>query len=252
MIRLLHRVSLFRTFAKIISKNIILSQKFHGGKIYFNAVDHSWAWTNTMRFQTFDQYLQQKITHLSLQHEQLIDIGCNVGGIGLAVMLKNKNINTIFIDPNVNALKCLNKSISYNKLNKRCRVINAVANCSDEPVNFDSKGSVIGHVTKNGKEKVYSINIWKLLNGFDISKKILVKIDIEGFETKLLGNDAVTPNSDNIIFLIELHPKGFNNLGDPEFCLAKLKELGYRSFDLEGAEIKKIDPNQISQIIFKK
>jgi len=252
MIQLIHKVKLFRIIAKIVAANIILFQKFYGGRIYFNAVDHSWAWTNNTRFQNFDKYLQTKIISLSYTNEIFIDIGCNVGGIGLGVMLSNKSIQAIFIDANKKAIKCLNRSIAYNKLHDRSKIINTVANCNTEVVNFSTLGSVIGHVNKNGKEKIASINIWKLLNDFEPSKKILVKIDIEGFETELFGEGFITPQSDNISFLIELHPKGFNNLGNPMYCLSKLQQYGYKSFDLEGQEINEVSTDQISQIIFKK
>ena len=252
MIKLLHQIQILRTFAKVIAKNIILSQKFYSGRLFFNAVDHSWAWTGNLSFQKFDSYLQEMIIRLSYQNDQYIDVGCNVGGIGLAVLLNNKSINSIFIDPNKNANACLIKSLKYNKLANRCTLINAVASSSNDMVNFNSNGSVIGHVSDNGKERIKSVDFWAILAGFNKKEKILVKIDIEGFERKLFEKNFNNYYLNNVTFIIELHPKDFNGLGNPLLCFDRLINIGFEAFDLNEKKIVSVNPEIINQVIFRK
>ncbi|MET4083610.1 FkbM family methyltransferase [Pedobacter sp. UYP30] len=252
MVKILHRIPILRTFAKVIAKNIILSQKFYSGRLFFNAVDHSWAWTGNLSFQKFDSYLQESIIGMSYQNDRYIDVGCNVGGIGLAVLLNNKTINSVFIDPNKNANACLIKSLKYNKLENRCTLINAVAACTNDIMNFNSKGSVLGHVSDNGKERIKSVDFWALLAGFNKKEKILVKIDIEGFESKIFKKNFDECYLDNVTFIIELHPQDFNGLGNPLLCFDSLINIGFEAYDLNEKKIVSIDPEIINQVVFRK
>lgn len=248
----LHSIKILRHIAKKIFVGFPIKQNFYNGKIYMDAVEHSWAWTGTRRYESFDKDLQDKIYQLSLTKSKFIDIGSNIGAISLAILLRNKHINVIAIEPNPAAIKYFNKSLKANKLANRCEIIEAVVSSNDIEKKFDPSGSVIGHIVNEGGLTVKSIIFWDFITNMAISAQILVKVDIEGFETDILNyipNNIEEIRSLTLIF--ELHPKGFNGVGDPNFCIKQLNNAGLTVFDFDDHEIKEVNENEFSQIIVK-
>lgn len=152
IVRFFHRFGFLRQLAKAFAKKIYLKQKFHSGYIFFNAVDHSWAWTGEMRYNTFDADLQNYIHQASFKYDHFVDVGCNIGVMTIGTLLKNNRINALAIDANKDAINLLKKSLRYNKLSNRCQVLNAVFGNTDGFMKFDGAGSVIGHVSETGVE----------------------------------------------------------------------------------------------------
>lgn len=246
----LHRISALRSLAKQFFRGWTIQQSFHGGVICLDAVEHSWAWTGNRRYQTFDSELQEKLLLLSGEYEQFIDIGSNIGAIVLSVLLRNRQINAICIDPNSRAIALLKESLRLNNLSNRVSVVEAAVSDSDGVLTFDESGSVTGHVSNSGKQ-VACINFVKLINEKLSDKKCLVKIDIEGFETILLKHITEIKPLDNLCLVIELHPLKFNDIGNPQDCLNLLLAAGAKIEDLQGQPLNQLDENNFTQVIAK-
>lgn len=252
LLRKIHSIKIFRILAKKIFTGYPIKQNFYTGKIYMDAVEHSWAWTGTRRYETFDKELQDKLYELSLTHSKFIDIGSNIGAISLGILIRNKNINVIAVEPNPFATKYFKKSIIKNKLEQRCQIIEAVVSSNTIEKNFDTSGSVLGHITEEAGLKVKSLAFWDFIKRIADNEKTLVKVDIEGFETDILSTIPPRPNElENLTFVFELHPKGLNNVGDPNFCINQLINSGLKVFDFNNQEIKEVNENEFSQIIVK-
>ena len=243
----LHRIAVLRGLARRVCRGWTLKQPFHGGVICHDAVDHSWTWTGPHRYESFDRALQDKLLVLSQRQDLLLDLGCNVGAMLLSVLLRNPAINAIGVDPNRRAVELLNRSIALNGLSSRASVVEAAVSDHDGSLNFDETGSVAGHVSDAGRT-VRCVDFARLVNEQSASRKCLVKIDIEGFETTLLGQLPRLLHRDNIHFVIELHALGFNGAGDPRRCLRLLKEAGARVTDLLDRPVESIADDQITQV----
>lgn len=251
-LKLLHDVKLFRSVAKKLLIGFPVKQKFYTGHIYMDAVDHSWAWTGSQSYEAFDRELQDKLYELSLSKSKLIDIGNNIGAISLGILLRNKTINVIAIEPNPFAIKYFRKSLKKNKLTNRCNIIEAVVSSNNLDKGFDLTGSVVGHISNDSKLKVKSLIFWDSLRELAKNDSTLVKIDIEGYETDILYCIPLDVHKiKNLTMVFELHPKGFNKIGDPNLCIKKLKESGFKVFDFYEQDITNVNEDEFSQILVR-
>ena len=242
-----HRFKFLRQLAKATGRQINIKQKFHGGYIFLNSVEHSWAWTGKMNYTTFDAELQSFIHKTSKSFDYFIDIGSNIGVMTVGTLLKNITINAIAVDPNEQAVKLLKRSLAYNKLASRCEVINAVVGDKEGTVKFDSEGSVTGHVAEEGKE-IGMIRFSGLLNQYN-TDKALVKIDVEGYEAVFISDLAKVTNLGNFTIVIELHPLGFNDIGDPVKVFEVFKQLKGNITDIYGEVVADVHPERTTQLV---
>ena len=247
LVSFFHKSKSFRNLAKTFARKVDLKQRFYGGAIFLNAVEHSWAWTGNKRYSSFDAGLQQFIHDSSKSFDYFVDIGSNIGVMVLGTLLNNKNIKCVAIDPNITAVKLLKKSLAYNNLAGRCDVINAAVGVQDGFIRFDTAGSVTGHVANRGIE-VKVISITSLFNKYNSHKKF-VKIDIEGYEAVIIDELLKTGNLHNFKFIIDLHPLLFNEAGNPTHVFNMLRKHNATISDLHGNKIESVLPEHISQIV---
>ncbi|WP_017654675.1 FkbM family methyltransferase [Fortiea contorta] len=247
IVPILHKFSSLRSLAKKIFRGLIVQQPFHQGVICLDAVEHSWAWSGSRRYESFDCEVQDKLLSLSQNCEVLIDIGSNIGAMSLSVLLRNPNIKAVCIDPNCRAISLLKKSVALNHLANRVSIIEAAVSDKDGVLIFDEGGSVTGHISESGR-KVSAISFAKLLNEYS-SKKCLVKMDIEGFESKLLNFLKDIKNLENLYFVIELHPLNFNEVGNPNDCLNLLLNSGAVIKDVKGKHLNRVPDEYFTQVI---
>ena len=248
LVRTLHRSSFLRRIARLVCGGITLRQSFHGGWIFFNAVEHSWAWTNRVRYETFDSYLQTTLLRLSLSHDHIIDIGANVGAMSLSVALRNPQISILALEPNPKACALLARSIRRNRLGDRMHCIQAALSPSSGTLTFDTTGSVTGHVSENGT-CVRAITPAELLASVPSGSSILIKMDIEGYETVLLPHLLKSMDRRSCTLVIELHPIGLNQLGDPAACFRELLASGAELLDERFNHAESIVAGNFSNII---
>ncbi|HWZ36174.1 MAG TPA: FkbM family methyltransferase [Mucilaginibacter sp.] len=249
LVHFLHRFKFLRRLAKALAGNVVLKQKFRDGYIFLNAVDHSWAWTGKLNYNTFDAGLQNYIYKVSTNYACFVDIGSNIGVMTIGTLLENKQIKALAIDANADAIKLLKKSLKHNKLADRCEVINAVVGNADGSIKFDGTGSVIGHVSENGIDTPL-LSLAGILNRFN-HQKTLVKIDVEGYETQFINELTKVNHLENFEILIELHPLNFNEIGDPEYVLAAVKKLNATIKDLHGNDIASVQKDAFTQMVIK-
>jgi FkbM family methyltransferase len=243
-----HPGSIFRRVGKYIFKGCTLKQSFHNGIICLDTVEHSWAWIGKDRYETFDSDLQNKLLLLSFNYDLMIDIGCNVGVMALSLLLRNPKIKVACFDPNQRAISLLKKSVNLNHLTERVTIIEAAVSNRDGVAIFDATGSVVGHISDSGRS-VKCVDFVSIINRYSTSAKCIVKIDIEGFESTLMGELLSLEHLNNLCMVIELHSFGFNKFGNPDYCLKMLLESGAKVLDLQGKIVTQIASNGETQVM---
>lgn len=224
-----------RQLGKKVLKNKTIYQKFYSGIICFNAVEFTLFWLNDKTCETMDKEIQDKLLELSLQNEVFVDIGANIGIMSLSLALRNPSIQVKAYDPNKFVLKYFKKSVRKNGLERRVEIINAAV--SDHSgidfMNF-AVGPYSGYLSDKGTA-VEVVDFKSLLSLYR-SNKVLFKMDIEGFEKNLVSL-LVKDKNPNHCFVIEIHPKGLNNISDPDFVLIELLTNGFEITDAYGKPV---------------
>jgi FkbM family methyltransferase len=144
----------------------------------------------------------------------------------------------------------LQRSAEVNAVADRIRVVHAAAADTAGVLKFDSTGSVTGHVTAKGEEEVPAMTLSSLLECYcNEADSVLIKLDIEGFETRVLPTLSKTPLPETCTLVVELHPQGFNGVGDPKACFTWLQEIFASVGDIHGQPVEIVDSNQFYQIV---
>ncbi|MGO8926056.1 MAG: FkbM family methyltransferase [Limisphaerales bacterium] len=239
--------SIYRRIGKRLCCRLGLSakQKFYEGIIYFDAVGQSWAFKGAP-YETVDTQLKDELLSLSWGCGQYIDIGCNIGQIALSILLRNKAIDAVCVDPNARVLRLLKKSLRANHLEHRALIKNVAVGNEAGVVHFTSEISETGHISRDGYQ-VKCLPLADLINEYS-SQECLVKIDVEGFETILLQKLDQFRNVQNVCLVVELHALGYNE-GNPDECMRLLLQSGATLRHLNGLPVSNIDPSQITQVI---
>jgi FkbM family methyltransferase len=247
-INLLHRIAPLRKLMKRVARRLVLTQRFHGGRIAFNAVTHAWAWTGNRRYENFDRPLQDRLLELSRDRPQFLDIGANVGAMTLAVLLRNAHVRAVAVEPGNEAAALFRRSIAINRLHERCELLQVAASATADRLHFDDSGSVMGRVVNEGTE-ITAIPLATLADRVAAGKPLLAKIDVEGFETALVPVLRDRPLCAGSCVVIELHPAGFNGMGDPFACFAALRSRGNLDLrTLGGANLGTVNASDFNQI----
>jgi FkbM family methyltransferase len=244
----LHRSNFLRSIAKGLFKGFATRQPFHGGVIYCDMVEHSWAWVHGPRYESFDRPLQDALLEYSRKKDLFIDIGCNVGAMTLSILLRNSDIKAICIDPNPNATALLEKSLTACRVSDRVSVIQAAVADREGVCGFEFEGSVTGHISVTGVS-VPSKSIQEILATPLQGKQVLCKIDIEGFEVNVIPALSGVQNKQRLTLFLELHPTGFNGIGDPGACLNALRASGAVLSHLDGSALCEVNGDDFTQVI---
>ena len=224
---------------------ISANQPYYHGVIYFDAVAQSWALKGTP-YEVVDAQLKDALLSLSQSCQYFIDIGCNIGMITLSILLRNKDIKAVCIDPNLHVLRLLEKSLHANHLQHRVTIKNVAVGNESGTVRFTSNILEMGHISPEGSD-VCCLRLADLNNEYS-GHKCLVKIDVEGFESILLLMLKKFRNLKNVFLVLELHALGYNE-GNPSECVKLLLNSGATLRHLDGSAVTIVDSSKITQII---
>lgn len=250
IVRYIHKSSVLRSFAKHALRNVTLYQKFYNGKLAINAVDQAWGWTGERSYESHDQKLHDCLLTLSNEAAHFIDVGCNIGTMAFSVLFRNPKITATCVDPNQKAIDLVRKTVVANELEDRVGIHWAAVGEVDGAVRFNEAGSVVGHVSEFGVERE-CLSFSNLINEHNSDANLLVKVDIEGFETKILKTLREVENLSTVVMVLEVHPKDFNGLGDPAYCFSILKEHKAQIQSLSGEPLAGFEECFINHVVVR-
>jgi len=198
------------------------------------------------KFYAYKRDIEIIINQIKNDNTIFIDIGCNYGAYSIPIAkLKNK-INVYCIDPSEKALNQLKdniklndiKNIEYFKIGVGEKNKNAFFN--DEIKNYKNSGSYEISNKYSGK-KILIDSIDNLIENGKIipKKKIIVKMDVEGYEFLALQGMIQTIKRYDVFIFFEFSIKIVLNHDDLLTAFTKfLKENNLKIFNSEFYEVK--------------
>jgi len=151
-----------------------------------------------------------------------IDVGAYIGGY--SVRACKKGVYVVSVEPDPANFELLTMNIMLNGCKNNAKLLNVAASDRSETLTLYSdrdpkKVNVVGKGKFKAKVKAAPLDI--ILSALNVKKPVMVKIDVEGFEHKVVkGMKNILQNANYAI--IEVHPE--NN----EEVLSFMKSLGFK------------------------
>jgi FkbM family methyltransferase len=160
-----------------------------------------------------------------------VDVGANVGSY--SILAASKGAKVIAIEPIPSTFEILKKNIYLNNFNDSVDIFNIAISDKKEKLNFSNDLDSQNHVLANDEHSSHVVTIIasrldEILNG-RVPK--YMKIDVEGFETKVIrGAEQIFAHKDLKCLIIELIGGGKNYGFDEEELHQKLLNYGFGSY----------------------
>lgn len=172
------------------------------------------------------------VLHLLKKEDIFVDVGANIGSY---TMLAGGAVGArcVSIEPIPNTFAHLMDNINLNGLGDKVLPLNIGLGKENGTLRFTSGFDTVNHVVAETDIGVETINVpMKKLDDvlFDI-EPLLIKIDVEGFETNVIkGADKVLSNRSLLAVLMELNGSG-QSYGFDEGDLHKIMlEYGFKTY----------------------
>lgn len=185
--------------------------------------------------------------YLSKNHENIYDIGCNIGYTSLLALIQNPDRKIVLIDPNKEALQIAAKNILNNNLGSRASFLNTfISDKLDDTIKFYTVGSgAAGSMYASHAETAASLNSFLkvktltldyLLQFYDFTPD-LVKIDVEGAETLVMEGAYELAKVSQCAFFIEMHDLRDLPISDAiDSIIRWCKKVNYKVWYLKTCE----------------
>lgn len=128
-------------------------------------------------------FFAQSFQETKYELRNLLDIGANIGLKCIPTSLFFEK--TFAVEANTKVFDFLNQNISENN-RKNIETLNVACGYQEQRVKFN-QNSAWGHVDGTGEE-IQCITLNQVLDKFNITEVSLCKIDVEGYESKILTN----------------------------------------------------------------
>lgn len=233
-----HKISLI--LKKIVPKSLILpiiEGPLKGKKWIVNSSNLAYFLGN---FENNQMNIVKKFLHAG---DTFYDIGANVGIYTLLASERvgNKGIVVAF-EPLPANVKILDKHVKMNRCTNVKVIECALSNISGTSMFFEHPDNTMGFLSKDGNIEVRTTILDSILSDGTTPPPNLIKIDVEGAESKvLLGGLEVLKTYDPIL-LISLHSDK-----QREDCIKLLQDLGYFIEPIDNTDL-----SQTYEIIARK
>ena len=219
---------------KIIPEKIKINSSF----VYLNPNDP--VISGALYFRVYENSETNFLNNICFEGMRVIDVGANVGYYSALISeLIGPNGIVLAIEPDSESFKYLLKTIKSSK-NKNIRPFLKAAsdhnNILPLYISKDNRGDNRLYKTnqKRNSIDVETIILDELIIKNEINQVDLIKIDVQGYEPKVIrGMKNIIKTSNKIILLTEFWPKGIVDAGEnPIDFLKMLRSLDFSLYEL--------------------
>jgi FkbM family methyltransferase len=146
------------------------------------------------------------LLHLLRAGDLFVDAGANIGGYTILASA-DKEANTIAIEPGLSAYKNLMTNVRINDMGSKVHALNIALGATTGMVDFTTSLDTTNHVVaENEHADTVKVNMDTLDNILEKQSPVLLKIDVEGFETEVLKGAKQTLQNEHLkAIIIELN-----------------------------------------------
>lgn len=181
------------------------------------------------------------LLHFLRKTDLFIDIGANIGSYSI---LAGAHIeaDTLSFEPVPTTFQHLLNNIYINRAGNIIKAHNVALGSKDDTINFTSALDTVNHVAVQDSENTIQVTLTRLdkvLENVNHNRPILMKIDVEGFETEVIKGATDTLANKNVkAIIIELNGSGARYNFDERNIHETLMSIGFLPYAYEPSKKK--------------
>ena len=222
----------------IIKRLLPIKVKIGNYFLYLNPSDP--VVSGAIFFNVYEKSESKFIKSSCFEGMNILDIGANIGYYtALFSQLAGVNGTVIAVEPDEESYKYLTKSVnSFNYKNVFSFRLAASDTKQKLPlyISKDNRGDNRLYSTNQKRNSIIveCLTVDELLKENDIKNLDLIKIDVQGYEPKVLkGMRNIVKSSKQLMILSEFWPKGILEAGEnPKEFLSMLRKMQFQLFEL--------------------
>ena len=171
------------------------------------------------------------LLHFLRQGDTFADIGANVGSFTM-LACAHVGANSLTFEPVPATFAKLKRNIEANKINDKVTAYNAAVGSEPGTIHFTNTMDTQNHVSKEGGSGTIEVPVMTLDQVTQTKPiPILMKVDVEGFETEVIKGASKTLEQEGVkAIIIELPGIGHRYGYDESKIHDRFLELGFRSY----------------------
>lgn len=164
------------------------------------------------------------------QEDLFIDVGANVGSYTILASA-HVGAETIAFEPVKSTYENLIQNIIINQIHNKVTVHNKAVGNNTGYINITNSFDTLNHITNRNEKDTIKVSICRLDDVIKEKNPILIKIDVEGFETEVLKGAKKVLNNDKLkAIIIELNGSGKRYGYDEKNIHDNLVNLGFTPY----------------------
>jgi FkbM family methyltransferase len=172
------------------------------------------------------------LLHFQRKQDLFLDAGANIGVFSLLAS-GHTGCKSVAFEPIPSTYERLKRNISLNRFEQSVTAVNIGLGSENKTLKFTNNlENSINRVAKTEDTNVVDVNVHRLddfIKDFNGYESILLKVDVEGFETEVLnGADSLLSNPLLKAIIIELNGSGEKFGFDESRIKEKLNSLGFQ------------------------
>ena len=172
------------------------------------------------------------LMHVVTQQDLFVDVGANVGAYTI-LACAGKGARGICIEPIPSTFIRLLDNLFINRLLDSVRACNLGVSDADGELSFTTEEGSGNHVIdgRDGRQGSLAVPVRKLDDVLAGGAPSFLKIDVEGFETRVIGGAEATLSNPSLhSIVIELNGSGERYGFDEGAIVRKLNDFGFSSY----------------------
>ncbi len=175
------------------------------------------------------------VLHFLREGDQFVDIGANIGSYTILASA-HLGAKTMAFEPLPSTFEYLKNNISVNQIQDKVEAFNLALGSQKGELDFTSTAGAANHVARAGDKNVVKVKV-ETLDDIMSGKTppLLIKIDVEGFETEVIAGAMETINNPSVkAIIIELRGHGAKYGYDEQKLNDKLMAASYKPYQYDG------------------
>jgi FkbM family methyltransferase len=183
------------------------------------------------------------LLHLLRPSDLFVDIGANIGSYSI-LSAAHIGCATISIEPVPATFKNLLDNIRINDVKEKVEALNIALGSQEGTIAFTTNFDTMNHVATSNDRDTITVKIRTLDDILGKRIPILLKIDVEGFESEVLNGASHTLADKNLkAIIIELNGSGTRYNYNESAIQKKLYDLGFNPYTYDPVKRELLKQN---------